>query len=187
MFDLGDKLTVEGYRIPRLIWIQILVFFLLIFLFFRFSFFPSDLSDTTASSSSASPSALGVFMPLNSHLDKQTLTDSSIRTGEEEEEEGKVGISTRKTKQHRFVKSVYIYVGSHPVMPGHSGLSGSKRPRLYRVFRVYPVKCNSSLYPCKTRLKSRVNWILGQSDRLAGYYYNAIRITKTTTYISQVN
>jgi hypothetical protein len=123
MFDLGDKLTVEGYRIPRLIWIQILVFFLLIFLFFRFSFFPQDLSDTTASSSSASPSALGVFMPLNSHLDKQTLTDSSIRTGEEEEEEGKDGISTRKTKQHRFVKSVCIYM---------SGLT-----QLCRVIRAY--------------------------------------------------
>ncbi|KAL9377158.1 hypothetical protein Peur_031278 [Populus x canadensis] len=35
--------------------------------------FPSDLSGTTASSSSASPSTLDVFMPLNSHLDKPTL------------------------------------------------------------------------------------------------------------------
>uniref|UniRef100_A0A3N7FGU5 Uncharacterized protein n=1 Tax=Populus trichocarpa TaxID=3694 RepID=A0A3N7FGU5_POPTR len=76
MFDLGDELPVEGYRIPWLIWIQELVLVLLIILLFCFSFFLSDLSDTTTSSASASPSAVacvGVFMPLNSHLDKQTL------------------------------------------------------------------------------------------------------------------
>jgi len=73
MFGFGDKLTEGGYRIPWLIWIRILVLFLLIFLLFCFSFFPSDLSDTTTSSSSALPSAVGVFMLLNSHLDKQTL------------------------------------------------------------------------------------------------------------------
>lgn len=80
MFDLGDELTVEGYGIPWLIWIQILVLVLLVILLFCFSFFPSDLSDTTASSSSASPSAVGVFMPLNSHLDKQTLEHNDHTT-----------------------------------------------------------------------------------------------------------
>jgi putative AlgH/UPF0301 family transcriptional regulator len=60
-------------------------------------------------------------MPLNSHLDKQTLTDSSMRTGEEEEE-GKVGISTPKTKQHRFVKSVCIYICR--VSPSYAGSFG---------------------------------------------------------------
>eukprot|EP00258_Populus_trichocarpa_P040772 XP_024456791.1 uncharacterized protein LOC7477127 isoform X1 [Populus trichocarpa] len=80
MFDLGDELTVEGYRIPWLIWIQILILVLLVILLFCFSFFPSDLSDTTTSSSSASPSAVGVFMPLNSNLDKQTLEHNDHTT-----------------------------------------------------------------------------------------------------------
>ncbi|KAL9393634.1 hypothetical protein Peur_012919 [Populus x canadensis] len=80
MFDLGDELTVEGHRIPWLIWIQILVLVLLVILLFCFSFFPSDLSDTTTSSSSASPSAVGVFMPLNSHLEKQTLEHNDHTT-----------------------------------------------------------------------------------------------------------
>ncbi|KAG6773611.1 hypothetical protein POTOM_020901 [Populus tomentosa] len=80
MFDLGDELTVEGYGIPWLIWIQILVLVLLVILLFCFSFFPSDLSDTTTSSSSASPSAAGVFMPLNYHLDKPTLEHNDHTT-----------------------------------------------------------------------------------------------------------
>ncbi|KAL9340510.1 hypothetical protein Peur_066729 [Populus x canadensis] len=71
MFEFGDDLTIEGYRVSWLIWIQVLVLLLLIFLLFCFSFFPADLPDTTTTSSSASPSALGVFTPLNSHLDSQ--------------------------------------------------------------------------------------------------------------------
>ncbi|KAL3584057.1 hypothetical protein D5086_015118 [Populus alba] len=73
MFEFGDDLTIEGYRVSWLIWIQVLVLLLLIFLLFCFSFFPADLPDTTTTSSSASPPALGVFTPLNSHLDNQIL------------------------------------------------------------------------------------------------------------------
>ncbi|KAF9681959.1 hypothetical protein SADUNF_Sadunf05G0057500 [Salix dunnii] len=73
MFDFGDELTVEGNRIPWLLWIQIMVLFLLLIILFCLSFFPSDLSDTASPSSSASSSAVGVFMPLNSHLNKQTF------------------------------------------------------------------------------------------------------------------
>ncbi|KAG6768367.1 hypothetical protein POTOM_027280 [Populus tomentosa] len=73
MFEFGDDLTIEGYRVSWLIWIQVLVLLLLIFLLFCFSFFPADLPDTTTTSSSASPPALGVFTPLNSHLENQIL------------------------------------------------------------------------------------------------------------------
>ncbi|KAJ6908016.1 hypothetical protein NC651_018454 [Populus alba x Populus x berolinensis] len=73
MFEFGDDLTIEGYRVSWLIWIQVLVLLLLILLLFCFSFFPADLPDTTTTSSSASPPALGVFTHLNSHLDNQIL------------------------------------------------------------------------------------------------------------------
>ncbi|XWS41483.1 hypothetical protein CRYUN_Cryun17cG0085600 [Craigia yunnanensis] len=53
MFDFGDELTIESYRIPWLIWIQILVMLLLLLLLYCFSLFVLDLPD---SSSSASPS-----------------------------------------------------------------------------------------------------------------------------------
>ncbi|KAH7520700.1 hypothetical protein FEM48_Zijuj08G0173000 [Ziziphus jujuba var. spinosa] len=56
MFDFGDELTVESYRVPWLIWIQALVMFLLIILLYCFSIF--DLSDTdNHTSSTASPSS----------------------------------------------------------------------------------------------------------------------------------
>ncbi|CAN1174942.1 hypothetical protein LINPERPRIM_LOCUS10233 [Linum perenne] len=52
MFDFGDELTIEGNRIPWLIWIQILVLLLLIFLLYCFSSF-NDLFQSAASSSSS--------------------------------------------------------------------------------------------------------------------------------------
>jgi hypothetical protein len=38
MVDFGDEFTIESYRIPWLIWIQLLAFILLIFLLYCFSF-----------------------------------------------------------------------------------------------------------------------------------------------------
>ncbi|KAG5245288.1 Transmembrane protein [Salix suchowensis] len=80
MFDFGDELTVGGNRIPWLLWIQIIVLFLLLIILFCLSFFPSDLSDTTGPSSSASSSAAGVFTPLNSHINKQTFKHNEHTT-----------------------------------------------------------------------------------------------------------
>ncbi|MED6133588.1 hypothetical protein PIB30_029640 [Stylosanthes scabra] len=54
MLDFGEELSLESYRIPWLIWIQLIVLFLLLALFFLLSFDDSS----TASSSSASASAL---------------------------------------------------------------------------------------------------------------------------------
>jgi hypothetical protein len=54
MVDFGDGFTIESYRIPWLIWIQLLVFVLLIFLLYCFSFLASNHSDRTTASPSAS-------------------------------------------------------------------------------------------------------------------------------------
>lgn len=48
MLDFGEELTVETYKIPWLIWIQILVLILLILLIYFFSAVTSDLSDSDA-------------------------------------------------------------------------------------------------------------------------------------------
>ncbi|KAJ9170300.1 hypothetical protein P3X46_018419 [Hevea brasiliensis] len=79
MFDLGDEFTVESYRIPWLIWIQILIFFLLIFLLCCFSVFTSDPShsDTkTISCSSTSSSSVAAA----SYLNKSLLNHSTTTT-----------------------------------------------------------------------------------------------------------
>lgn len=54
MVDFGDEFTIESYRIPWLLWIQLLVFVLLIFLLYCFSFLASNHSDRTSASPSAS-------------------------------------------------------------------------------------------------------------------------------------
>ncbi|KAJ8769612.1 hypothetical protein K2173_005215 [Erythroxylum novogranatense] len=72
MYDLGDELTIDSYRIPWLIWIQLLVLFLLIFLLFCFSFSTSDppKAITPSSPSSSSPSTSGIFTSHDPGLDK---------------------------------------------------------------------------------------------------------------------
>ncbi|CAI0554673.1 unnamed protein product [Linum tenue] len=57
MFDFGDELTLQSYRIPWLIWIQILVLLLIVFLFYCFSFSitsPDDEASILSSSVAAS-------------------------------------------------------------------------------------------------------------------------------------
>ncbi|KAB2061549.1 hypothetical protein F383_31754 [Gossypium arboreum] len=92
MFDFGDELTIEGYRIPWLIWIQILVLFLLILLLYCFSSpFALDLSDGSSSASASLSS--------QSHLDKMpalhhtsTLVSARFQVGEEEQSiKGEIG------------------------------------------------------------------------------------------------
>ncbi|XP_061345433.1 uncharacterized protein LOC133291225 [Gastrolobium bilobum] len=54
MLNFGDEFTLEGYRIPWLIWIQLMVLLLLLFaLLFSFTIIPVDPSshDTAASAS----------------------------------------------------------------------------------------------------------------------------------------
>ncbi|EXB80816.1 hypothetical protein L484_020070 [Morus notabilis] len=53
MFDFGDELTVESYRIPWLIWVQVLVIFLLILLLYCFTIISLDPTDSCSSSSSS--------------------------------------------------------------------------------------------------------------------------------------
>ncbi|KVI08498.1 hypothetical protein Ccrd_013116 [Cynara cardunculus var. scolymus] len=63
MFEFGDELIIDSYRIPWLIWIQLLVMFLLVILLYYFSTTPSDLSlhfSTATATATASPSATGL-------------------------------------------------------------------------------------------------------------------------------
>ncbi|XP_022752021.1 uncharacterized protein LOC111300663 [Durio zibethinus] len=68
MFDFGDELTIESYRIPWLIWIQILVMFLLMLLLYGFSLFALDLPDSASASVCS-----------ESHLDKTPVFKHNTR------------------------------------------------------------------------------------------------------------
>ncbi|CAL1409001.1 unnamed protein product [Linum trigynum] len=57
MFDFGDELTLQSYRIPWLIWIQILVLLLIVFLFYCFSFSVTSPADDASLLSSSAPAS----------------------------------------------------------------------------------------------------------------------------------
>ncbi|CAH9109692.1 unnamed protein product [Cuscuta europaea] len=58
MYEFGEELLIESYKVPWLIWIQLLVMvLLLLLLFFGFSVFTSDLSNNSASTSGAGGSS----------------------------------------------------------------------------------------------------------------------------------
>lgn len=76
MFNFGDELLVESYKIPWLIWIQLLVTFLLIVLLYYFGLFALDLSVDTSSSVTALPST-GLFISKESRKYNPTTTITS--------------------------------------------------------------------------------------------------------------
>nr|XP_043633894.1 uncharacterized protein LOC122605081 [Erigeron canadensis] len=49
MFEFGDELIIDSYRIPWLIWIQLFAMFLLVILVYYFTTTPSDLSTPSPS------------------------------------------------------------------------------------------------------------------------------------------
>ncbi|TYH28678.1 hypothetical protein ES288_A02G163000v1 [Gossypium darwinii] len=97
MYDLGDEVTIESYRIPWLIWIQIIILLLLMLLLYGFTLFAFDLPETSSSSSSSSPdSQLGKLPGF-----KQTTTFSS-QVIERQSIRGEIGIA--KTRSRRMVR-----------------------------------------------------------------------------------
>ncbi|KAK8367120.1 hypothetical protein V6Z12_A02G165200 [Gossypium hirsutum] len=98
MYDLGDEVTIESYRIPWLIWIQIIILLLLMLLLYGFTLFAFDLPETSSSSSSSSSpdSQLGKLPGF-----KQTTTFSS-QVIERQSIRGEIGIA--KTRSRRMVR-----------------------------------------------------------------------------------
>ncbi|KAL8481485.1 hypothetical protein ACS0TY_027842 [Phlomoides rotata] len=64
MPDFGEEFIIESYKIPWLIWIQLLVMILLvILLFFRFSIFNSDASSSSSFASASTGGGGGSAPP----------------------------------------------------------------------------------------------------------------------------
>ncbi|KAJ4847944.1 hypothetical protein Tsubulata_018540 [Turnera subulata] len=77
MFDFGDELTIESYRIPWLISIQMLVLCLLVLLLFSFSFFPDDNIINNSSNSCSLTSAASTSSTI---LGKPRFDPHSLKT-----------------------------------------------------------------------------------------------------------
>ncbi|CAI9109246.1 OLC1v1009033C2 [Oldenlandia corymbosa var. corymbosa] len=89
--DFGDEFLIENYRVPWLIWVQLLVMILLVLVLFLcgFSIFSSDQSSNSSSSgassssSSSSSSQSHVKKPLLDNTSSKVERNQTIR-GEEE-------------------------------------------------------------------------------------------------------
>ncbi|KAL6338774.1 hypothetical protein AAG906_023924 [Vitis piasezkii] len=73
MFNFGDELTIQSYRIPWLIWIQLLIMFLIIVFLYCCSIIAFEFSDDSAS---ASPS-VGLFTSARSDVDKPLFNSTA--------------------------------------------------------------------------------------------------------------
>ncbi|KAJ0096312.1 hypothetical protein Patl1_27530 [Pistacia atlantica] len=110
MLDFGDEFTIETFKIPWLIWIQILILLLLIVLLYCFSLFSSDLDTSNShvkNSSLASPSS-----PSSS-----VSTDSALH-------EKQPALKFNSTVTHRFQPS---QVGGSQSIKGEIATSTGRR------------------------------------------------------------
>ncbi|XP_018850896.1 uncharacterized protein LOC109013313 [Juglans regia] len=78
MFDFGDELSIEGYRIPWLIWIQLLVLLLLVCLLYSFTLLASDRLDFTAGASTSASRLVSNETQIDKLIPKRNTT--RIRT-----------------------------------------------------------------------------------------------------------
>ncbi|CAK9147648.1 unnamed protein product [Ilex paraguariensis] len=110
MFDLGDELIIENYRIPWLIWIQLVVLFLLIIILFYFSISTSDLSENTttatatATASHQSRGSLVISTKSHNNNPARLNTTSSSHKSKVRENQSKGGETGTSTSRRR-VKS----------------------------------------------------------------------------------
>ncbi|KAI3747417.1 hypothetical protein L6452_09873 [Arctium lappa] len=114
MFEFGDELIIESYRIPWLIWIQLLAMFLLVILLYYFTTTPDDLSlHFSTATAAASPSATGISYNRslltsaaanNYHNSKVTITKPN-----------KPSKSHTKTKKYSLQLGVmyFLHITSH--------------------------------------------------------------------------
>ncbi|KAL4578055.1 hypothetical protein LXL04_014170 [Taraxacum kok-saghyz] len=101
MFEFGDELIIDSYRIPWLIWIQLVAMFLLVILVFYLTTTPPDLSldfsTTTTASASASQSATALSRSFLTSAAANTYQNLKVR----ENEINETGTSTSEVVQRR--------------------------------------------------------------------------------------
>nr|GLL19522.1 uncharacterized protein LOC109174169 [Ipomoea trifida] len=85
MYEFGEGLIIESYKVPWLIWIQLLVMILIVLLlFFGFSLFTLDLPDNSSpNSSAAGPSSSGGAAGQTHGKGPLPITSSSRHTNQE--------------------------------------------------------------------------------------------------------
>ncbi|BFG35304.1 hypothetical protein CerSpe_215780 [Prunus speciosa] len=102
MHNFGDEFTIESYRIPWLVWIQVMVMILLLILLFCFSILVLDLDDHshTTTTSNNKPSSSSTSRLVSDDLPKHNTSTTAFthrlqNTQVEESIKGEIVASTR--------------------------------------------------------------------------------------------
>ncbi|XP_057775505.1 uncharacterized protein LOC130994476 [Salvia miltiorrhiza] len=127
MVDFGEDFIIESYKIPWLIWIQLLITILLVFcLFFGFAAFTYDAS---TSSAAAAPSVGGDAAPNNSTSPNGLITVEDERAGGDA---GSSGGSSREEDELSLKDTVFLSIFQHPSHP--CNYFGMAKQALFKCF-----------------------------------------------------
>ncbi|XP_031107137.1 uncharacterized protein LOC116011864 [Ipomoea triloba] len=106
MYEFGEGLIIESYKVPWLIWIQLLVMILIVLLlFFGFSLFTLDLPDNSSpNSSAAGPSSSGGAAGQTHGKGPLPVTSSSRHTnqGQDQKHSTEGGVETSTSRGIRI-------------------------------------------------------------------------------------
>ncbi|KAG8373309.1 hypothetical protein BUALT_Bualt11G0010600 [Buddleja alternifolia] len=114
MPEFGDEFIIESYKLPWLIWIQLLVMILLIILlFFGFTVFNSETSSSSAAASPSNGSAAAPPPNPNSSDRSTNAEDHSVRMNDGEliREENQSG------EESSSKDSMFFRIFRHPTHP----------------------------------------------------------------------
>ncbi|KAL2498732.1 Uncharacterized protein Adt_24282 [Abeliophyllum distichum] len=124
MFDFGDELIIESYKIPWLIWIQLLATILFIILLFGFSIFTSDAASTSitaAAAASPSTSCTAIAPPphLNNPSSSQRAKEEEIQRVERNGEAsgGRIREENQDEDESSLKDSAFLRPLRHPTHP----------------------------------------------------------------------
>ncbi|GER47575.1 glycosyl hydrolase superfamily protein [Striga asiatica] len=118
MPEFGDEFIIESFKVPWLIWIQLIVTILLLFLLFLgFGIFTSDLasSSSSAASSSTAAAAAPPVRPNKPHR-RIKVGDQRVPRGEETSE-GLIGEENQSEEESSLKDSGFVRIfrsSNHP-------------------------------------------------------------------------
>ncbi|XP_048426850.1 uncharacterized protein LOC125471041 isoform X2 [Pyrus x bretschneideri] len=83
MYNFGDEFTIESYRIPWLVWIQVMVMVFLLILLYCFSLLVIDLSNDDITTTTTKPSSSTSRLVSDGTATSTTLVTNSLPNSQE--------------------------------------------------------------------------------------------------------
>ncbi|KAB2597302.1 hypothetical protein D8674_000222 [Pyrus ussuriensis x Pyrus communis] len=104
MYNFGDEFTIESYRIPWLVWIQVMVMVFLLILLYCFSLLVIDLSNDDITTTTTKPSSSTSRLVSDGTATSTTLVTNSLPNSQVGESiKGEIVTSTSRTMRREEI------------------------------------------------------------------------------------